>query len=204
LRIVPNQTAMSTYTAFLDHSRLASGSLAAVAERCKACLDADPGAAILVYDDETGRPVDIDYRGTTHDVLARLAPAASPETTAPAAEARRGPGRPRLGVVAREVTLLPRHWDWLGAQPGGASVALRRLVEAASRENIPADRRRQARETVDRLMLALGGDLPGYEEASRAFHRGERERFEALLEAWPADVRDYVRALAAPAFVGVG
>lgn len=191
---------MSTYTAFLGHSRLASGSLAAVARQGKAHVDADPGAAILVYDDETGRPADIDYRGTIDDVLARLAPADDAEPVAPVSDARRGPGRPRLGVVAREVTLLPRHWEWLGAQPGGASVALRRLVEDASRQNAAVDRRRQASEAVDRLMLALGGDLPGYEEASRAFHRGERDRFEALLEAWPADVRDYVRKSAAAAW----
>ncbi|WP_413624895.1 DUF2239 family protein [Luteibacter sp. Lutesp34] len=191
---------MSTYTAFLGHSRLASGSLAAVARQGKAHADTDPGATILVYDDETGRPMDIDYRGTIDDVLARLAPADDVEPVAPVSDARRGPGRPRLGVVAREVTLLPRHWEWLGAQPGGASVALRRLVEDASRQNAAVDRRRQASEAVDRLMLALGGDLPGYEEASRAFHRGERERFEALLEAWPADVRDYVRMLAQPVF----
>ena len=184
---------MSTYTAFHAQTRLAAGSLATVAERCKALLDTDPGAAVLVYDDDTGRPVDIDYRGTTHDVLARLAPAIEPT-------ARRGPGRPKLGVVAREVTLLPRHWDWLGSQPGGASVALRRLVEAASRDNASTDRIRHAREAVDRVMLALGGNLPGYEEASRAFHRNERERFEALIEAWPADVRDYVRTLAETAF----
>lgn len=183
---------MSTYTAFHAQTRLAAGSLAEVAERCKGLLDADPGAAVLVYDDATGRPVDIDYRGSTSEVLARVAPAAE-------AGARRGPGRPKLGVVAREVTLLPRHWDWLGSQPGGASVALRRLVEAASRDNASADRIRQAREAADRVMLALAGNLPGYEEASRAFHRQERERFEALTEAWPVDVRDYVRTLAAPA-----
>lgn len=191
---------MSTYTAFLGHARLASGSLATVARQSKAHADADPGASILVYDDETGRAVDIDYRGTIDDVLARLVPANDAEPAVPAVDARRGPGRPRLGVVAREVTLLPRHWEWLGAQPGGASVALRRLVEEASRQNAAVDRRRQASEAVDRLMLALGGDLPGYEEASRAFHRGERERFEALLEAWPADVRDYVRRSAAAAW----
>jgi hypothetical protein len=181
---------MSSYTAFHAHTRLASGSLAVVAERCKAFLDADPGAAVLVYDDSTGRPVDIDYRGSTQAVLARLAAAVEPAV-------RRGPGRPKLGVVAREVTLLPRHWDWLANQPGGASVALRRLVEAASRENADADRARQAREAVDRVMLALAGDLPGYEEASRAFHRNERERFADLTEAWPGDVRDYIRSLAA-------
>ncbi|WP_448099303.1 DUF2239 family protein [Luteibacter yeojuensis] len=182
---------MSTYTAFLDHRRLAAGSLAVVAERCKIVLDGDPGATPLVYDDSTGRPVDIDYRGTVHDVLARL-PGSDPAM-------KRGPGRPKLGVVAREVTLLPRHWEWLASQPGGASVALRRLVEAASRDGAPADRVRQARESVDRIMLALAGNLPGYEEASRAFHRHEAERFETLIHEWPEDVRDYVHGLASRA-----
>ncbi|SEW23180.1 DUF2239 family protein [Luteibacter sp. 329MFSha] len=181
---------MATYTAFHHHTRIAAGSLIAVAERCKAFLDADPNGMPIVYDDATGRPVDIDYRGSTHDVLARLA-------TAEPAAARRGPGRPKLGVVAREVTLLPRHWDWLATQPGGASVALRKLVEAARRETGAADEVRQASEAVDRVMLALAGDLPGYEEASRAFHRGEVGRFDELTEAWPVDVRDYVRSMAA-------
>lgn len=178
---------MSTYIAFLGQTRYAAGSLAAVVERCKALLDSDPNASPIIYDDETGRPVDIDYRGTTHDVLARLS---SSEPVA-----KRGPGRPKLGVVAREVTLLPRHWDWLATQPGGASVALRRLVETASRDGSVADRLRQAREAVDRVMYALAGNFPDYEEASRAFHRNEPERFDALTESWPADVRDYVRLL---------
>jgi Uncharacterized protein conserved in bacteria len=182
----------SNYTAFDGTTRVASGALAVVAERCKARLDGEPHASPIIYDDSTGRPVDVDYRGTTHDVLARLA-AAEP------APARRGPGRPKLGVVAREVTLLPRHWEWLAAQPGGASVALRRLVEHASRENVEADRSRQVAEAVDRVMLALAGDLAGYEEASRAFHRRDAERFNAQTAAWPVDVRDYVRGLAAAA-----
>lgn len=182
---------MSTYTAFLEHRRLAAGPLAVVAERCKTLLDSDPGATPIIYDDGTGRPVDIDYRGTVHDVLARL------HGSDPVA--KRGPGRPKLGVVAREVTLLPRHWEWLASQPGGASVALRRLVEVASRDGAPVDRVRLAREAVDRVMLALAGNLPGYEEASRAFHRHEAERFQALIRDWPEDVRDYIGTLAARA-----
>jgi hypothetical protein len=180
----------TNYTAFDGAARVATGALAVVAERCKALLDGEPNASPIIYDDSTGRPVDIDYRGTTHDVLARL-PAGE------GAPARRGPGRPKLGVVAREVTLLPRHWEWLATHPGGASVALRRLVENASRENADADRTRVASEAVDRVMLALAGNLGGYEEASRAFHRRDAERFTALTEGWPTDVRDYVRGLAA-------
>jgi hypothetical protein len=177
------------YTAFDGTARVATGALSVVAERCKALLDDQPHASPIIYDDSTGRPVDVDYRGTTHDVLGRL-PATD---TAPA---KRGPGRPKLGVVAREVTLLPRHWEWLATQPGGASVALRRLVELASRERADSDRVREASEAVDRVMLALAGNLSGYEEASRAFHRREGDRFATLTEAWPADVRAYVRTLA--------
>ncbi len=74
----------------------------------------------------------------------------------------RGRGRPKLGVVAREVTLLPRHWDWLNAQPGGASVALRKLVEQARRANGDADRARAAREAAYHFMSAMAGDLPAF------------------------------------------
>lgn len=182
---------MSTYTAFVDSARVAHGSLNAVVAQCKTLVDTDASAAPIIYDDATGRPFDVDYRGDAGAVLARLPPDEPP--------ARRGPGRPKLGVVAREVTLLPRHWDWLGRQPGGASVALRRLVEVASREGAPADRVRLAREAVDRVMLALAGNLAGYEEASRAFHRHDAARFATLTEDWPADVRHYVRMLAARA-----
>ncbi|GAA0911956.1 DUF2239 family protein [Rothia nasimurium] len=177
------------YAAFDGYVCVAAGSLADVAERCKQLLDARPDASPIVYDDTTGRPVDIDYRGSVEDVLSRLS---ADETEPPA---KRGPGRPKLGVVAREVTLLPRHWDWLANQPGGASVALRRLVESASREGAPAERVRQAREVVDRVMFALAGDLPGYEEASRAFHRHEADHFDELIAGWPEDVRRYVNHL---------
>ena len=189
---------MSTYTAFHSHTRLAAGSLAAVAERCKAVLDASPDAMPIVYDDATGRAVDIDYRGTTHDVLARLA------TPGEAQAAKRGPGRPKLGVVAREVTLLPRHWEWLGEQPGGASVTLRKLVDAARKGQgvvqgvDPAAHR--ARAAADRFMSTMLGNQPGYEEASRALYGGDRARFVTLSEPWPADLRDHARRLAAPAF----
>ncbi|MBV8158473.1 MAG: DUF2239 family protein, partial [Dyella sp.] len=132
-----------------------------------------------------------DFRGTDDEVLARLPVSAQAEPAV-----ARGPGRPKLGVVAREVTLLPRHWDWLAAQPGGASATLRRLVEDARRASSGQDRRREASEAVDRFMLAMTGNLPDYEEASRAFWRRESERFIQLTEAWPADVREHVRLLA--------
>jgi hypothetical protein len=108
----------------------------------------------------------------------------------------RGPGRPRLGVVAREVTLLPRHWEWLATQPGGASVALRRLVEEARRTSASADRARASRDAAYRVMHALGGDLPDFEEASRALFAGDRDRFRLHTAAWPLDVSAHVDRLA--------
>ncbi len=149
--------------------------------------DVPQGGEFLVFDDQTGRQVDLDMRGTIEEVSTRY----SPEAAEP-----RGRGRPRLGVVAREVTLMPRHWDWLGLQPGGASVALRKLVEEARRKSGDADRIRAAQEATYRFMSALAGNLPGFEEASRALFAYDRRRFSDLVASWPEDVRDYAIKLA--------
>ena len=105
-----------------------------------------------------------------------------------------------LGVVAREVTLLPRHWEWLAHQPGGASVALRKLVEAARRDPGGKDRVRQAREAAYRFMSALAGNEAGFEEAARALFAGRRVDFETHVGRWPKDVREHAVRLAAPSF----
>jgi hypothetical protein len=196
-----------TCTAFAGHRRLATGDLVAVALVAKGALDRGERAVILAFDDETARPVELDLRGSAGEVKARHAarrdqPFASLPHAAEPADEPRGPGRPKLGVVAREVTLLPRHWEWLSAQPGGASVALRKLVEEARRAAGGRDRVRRAQEVAYRFMTALAGDLPGYEEATRALFAGTRERFEELLAAWPVDVAVYARGLAGPAFPG--
>lgn len=181
-------------TAFAGDRLLASGPLAEVALAVRRAA-AGGGAALLVFDDATGRVVDLDLRGSEAEVLARLAPpAAGPDAAPEALPGRRGRGRPRLGVVAREVTLLPRHWDWLAAQPGGASVTLRRLVEAARRADGRSER--AARDAAYRFMTALAGDRPGYEEATRALYAGDRARFDAQVASWPADVGDHAARLA--------
>lgn len=177
--------------AFDGYRRIAAGSLADVALATKHAVDAGVDGPVLVFDDLNGRPVELDLRGTPDDVLARLPAPVSDDEPAP-----RGPGRPKLGVIAREVTLLPRHWDWLASQSGGASATLRRLVEEARRSHRERDAARLAGEAVDRFMSAMTGNLPGYEEASRAFWRKERERFMHVTDAWPADVREHVRQLA--------
>ena len=174
-----------TCTAFVGSRRLAAGSLAEVALAVSQALQADPLAAVLVFDDQTARPVELDTRGDEAEVRARYAPEP---------EAQRGRGRPKLGVVAREVTLLPRHWDWLSRQPGGASVALRKLVDGA-RSDVRGQAR-EAQETAYRFMSAMGGDLPGFEEATRALFASDQPGLEAQLAAWPVDLRDHVMRLA--------
>jgi hypothetical protein len=178
-----------TCTAFAGNRRVAAGPVAAVARAVKAALDAGEPAAVLIFDDATSRPVEIDFRGNADEVLARL-------DSPPA----RGPGRPRLGVVPREVTLLPRQWEWLNAQPGGASVALRKLVDEARRGNEDKERARLAQEAAYRFVTALAGNEMGYEEAVRELFAGNRSGFEARTQGWPPDVRDHARKLASPAF----
>lgn len=162
-----------SYVAFSGFDHLVSGSLAEVYVACRQ----DPIA--LIFDRETGRVVDVDPRFPPGDEAPR-------------------PGRPKLGVVAREITLLPRHWDWLAAQPGGASVALRKLVEEASRR--PESRQRARRDAAYRLATALVGNAPAYEEAMRALYAGQKEDFDAHIEAWPADVRRLLEEMTVEAF----
>jgi uncharacterized protein len=195
-----------TCTAFEGVRRIASGARAEVALAVKRVIERGEQAPVLVFDDLTSQPVEFDLRGTDADVLARLA--AEPGGRTEAAEAAepadeetpRGRGRPRLGVVAREVTLLPRHWDWLNGQPGGASVALRKLVEAARLAGEDKERMRRAQEATYRFMTALAGNLPDYEEATRALFAADRARFHASVGQWPADVREYAEKLAERAF----
>lgn len=175
--------------AFAGTELLAKGPLVEVVRAAKAALDRGSAHSVAVLDLVTSRPVDINFTGTEEEVLQRI--------PRPAA---RGVGRPKLGVVAREVTLLPRHWEWLAAQPGGASVALRKLVEHASRDLRGADQAREAQESAYRFMHELMGDAPGFEEASRALFAGKRERFRELVASWPPALRAHLLELAEPSF----
>jgi len=184
-----------SYTAFVGVMRVAAGHPGAVALALKERGEADAERMPMVFDDTSGKQVDLDLRGSAEEILRRL-----PGGQATEEPARTGPGRPKLGVVAREVTLLPRHWEWLSGQPGGASVALRKLVEDARRANAGVDGVRMAREAAYRFMHAMAGDLPGYEDATRALFAGNREAFTGHIAAWPEDLRDYAVTLAAGAW----
>lgn len=170
-----------SFTAFAGARRIAAGDLATVAAAVHGLGEAiEP---VLIIEDATGRPVDLDLRGDADAVRARYTPEPA---------AKPGRGRPRLGVAAREVTLLPSQWEWLAQQPGGASATLRRLVDQARRSG--AEQRRQAQDAAHRVTTLLAGDLPQYEDALRAFYAGDFDQLGALVRAWPTDIADYVLA----------
>lgn len=179
----------TTFTAFVGDKQIASGDLRAVVSRMKELADRRKADGALLFDDQSGRLVDVVLDGTLEDVLAAAIPEASPK----------GRGRPKLGVTAREVTLLPRHWDWLEQQPNGASAALRRLVEEA-RKREPTDPKRLAREATHRFLTAMAGDRPGYEEALRSLYAQDREGFERRARRWPSDIRKHAARLASASF----
>jgi len=174
------------YTAFAGDRQIAAGPLDTMLPQLKKWADGAPVELPLIFDDHTGRQVDFDLRGTVADVLSRAIPP-------------RGPGRPKLGVVPREISLLPRHWDWLEAQPNGASAAIRRLIDDARNREPDRQRSRQARDATSRMLTALAGNLPGYEEATRALYAADGSGFQRRIARWPADIRNYALRMAAPA-----
>lgn len=202
------------HTAFEGHRLLLSGALVEVALAVKTAIESGAPNAVLVFDDVTGRVVDLDLRGGSAEISERLSQPpqtfvgryrpASHETAGPAKDdaanvegtEARGRGRPRLGVVAREVTLLPKQWDWLATQPGGASAVLRRLVDDARRNGGKRQARRAAQEAGYHFMQAIAGDLPGYEEATRALFADDQPKLEQCIADWPHDIRAYALRLA--------
>lgn len=189
---------LPTWVAFEHHHQTAAGQPEVVIAAIQQRLAADPHAMLVVLDANSSERIELNWR-TPLEQLLTLVPGPAPDAPGDEAadETPRGPGRPRLGVTAREVTLLPRHWEWLARQPGGASVALRKLVQGAMREGNVADTRRRATDAAYRFMSIVGGDLPHYEEISRALFAGELARLRALIGGWPADVAAHLQSLIA-------
>ncbi len=215
----PEMTAMGivgtkgkTFTAFAGLKIIASGALKHVAQTTKKAIDDGETDFVLIFDDATAQPIEVDFRGTLKDVVSRIDESTRADRTkldtdskdADAArdgdsrhdDSNRGPGRPKLGVVSREVTLLPRHWEWLNSQPGGASVALRKLVDEARHTNTGKEAIRQSQEAAYRFMSAMAGNLPGFEESARALFAGNVLKFTEHTREWPADIYKYSRKLA--------
>lgn len=186
-------------TAFSGPLRIASGELRHVAMKAKQAFDAYPERAVLIFNDTDAHQVELPLELPAADLLAWLVQPQPGADTTPAV--RRKPGRPKLGVVPREVTLLPRHWDWLAAQPGGASVALRKLVDEARKVTADDDRRRAAQEAAYRFLHAMAGNQSGFEDVARALFAGDFSGFQAGIAAWPEDIREHTEWLATDAFV---
>jgi uncharacterized protein len=186
-----------SWSVFQGTRRIAAGSMAEAVRAAKAAIDGGGNEPVMVLDDRTAQRVEVDFRNDIDVILARLP---KPAPAEPAPDAPRGRGRPRIGVVAREVTLLPRHWEWLNRQPGGASVALRKLVEEARHTHRHRDRIRLSQEATYRFMTLMAGDRPGFEEAARALFAGNHVRFDAITGSWPIDIRDHAQRLASGAF----
>jgi hypothetical protein len=184
---------IQSFTAFVGQRRLLSGTLAEVALAVKRSGQPAP---VIIFNDATGRSLDLDLRVSDSEIIARLPMPPPAEPEAEASDEPRGRGRPKLGVVAREVTLLPRHWEWLSAQPGGASVALRKLIDEVRRVSGDRDRLRAARDAAYHFMSTMAGNLANFEEASRALFADDRRRFAGLIADWPIDIRDHIVRLA--------
>jgi len=183
---------LRTYTAFCGERQLATGDVRTVLLHAKRYVDGGGGEPLLVFEDQSGMQTELELEGTEEQALARLA--ADPAFAAALPQPVK-PGRPKLGVVAREITLLPRHWEWLDRQPGGSSAALRRLVESASKNGRGKEQARAAREAAGKFMWAMTGNLPDFEEATRALYAKDQARLEALIRDWPVDLRKHVERL---------
>jgi hypothetical protein len=189
------------WLAFCGTELIAEGELHHVAARAKDAIDRGAVPTIQFFEAQSSRQIDLDFSGSLEDVLDRID---HPVPETPPAPQQRTRGRPRLGVVAREVTLLPRHWEWLSRQPGGASVNIRKLIETARRGDDGSTRLRGARDRLYAFMSPVAGDLAGFEEASRALFAGDGNRFQELIKSWPGDVRRHLTQLAVDAFPGGG
>ena len=183
-------------TAFEGERRIAAGSLSDVVAATKACIERQGSLPILVFDHATGQTLEIDFRGSVTDVLERLPTSGSESPVDPESAPVRKAGRPKLGVVGREITLLPRQWEWLASQPGGASVVIRKLVEEARKDRDFKGLKRDIHASAYRFMSVMAGDRPGFEEASRALFADDREGLKNRIAEWPVDIRDHVIFLA--------
>jgi hypothetical protein len=184
------------YTAFEGQKVLATGPLEDVALAMRRRSKTNPSASILLFSDSSGKQMDVDLHGSESELIGRLQVFVAKED--PNGAAVTGPGRPKLGVVAREISLLPRHWEWLATQSGGASATLRRLIEDARKNPSDKERVREAQERTHKFMTALAGDLPNYEEALRALYAKEKTFFQSLIRKWPEDIRDHSKKLSMP------
>lgn len=196
-----NDNTSFNFTAFMGTSMVATGSLQHVVSSVKDTLEDSDLLQVLIFNDTTGKQIDVDFRGDTDAVIEGLKehlgilpdPVLNDNTP-------RRPGRPKLGVVSGEVTLLPRHWEWLKSQPGGASVTIRKLINEARRTGGTQGKVRAAQEATHHFMTAMAGNFPQYEEALRFLYAGDSDRFHHSIKEWAPDIRNHIYKMAVDAF----
>ncbi|MCH7331632.1 DUF2239 family protein [Acinetobacter modestus] len=170
-----------TYTAFLNEQCLASGLLADVAIAIQQHAN-QSNSTILIFNDQTGRQIDLDLSGSEQNIQQRYA---EPEMV-------KKVGRPKLGVISREITLQQKHWDWLDQQSSSASAVIRKLIDKELNDPNSESNRMLAKQATDRFMSAMLGNMPNYEEATRALYQGDREVFLDLIRDYPKDIKEYL------------
>ncbi|MBC7539648.1 MAG: DUF2239 family protein [Bacteriovorax sp.] len=187
---------INTYTAFDGHKLFGQGDLSEIVIKIKKQLGKSDNASIIIFSDNTGKVFDFNFQGTLSDVKKRLDMYIQTEVP----EVNAGAGRPKLGVISREISLLPQHWEWLATQPGGSSSTLRKLVDEAKKKTSGGPSIKQTQEIVHRFASAMAGDFEGFEEALRALYRKDKGLFHAQMKNWPEDIRDYIIELSKPVF----
>ncbi|MBQ13897.1 MAG: hypothetical protein CMQ17_05795 [Gammaproteobacteria bacterium] len=190
----------SNYVAFDGTKLIAEGDLLAVALQLKAELTATKTGSVLVFGNSSGKQIDLDLGGSEADLRKRFSQQGDGQEQQETVSTAKTRGRPRLGVIGREVTLLPRHWQWLDRQRGSASAALRRLVDQERKATVHEDLVRQAQDSANRFMYAMAGNLQGFEEAVRSLYACDKQGFIAEMRRWPSDVKRYAMQFAAAAF----
>jgi len=171
-------------TVFMGQQVLVNGSTEDVLKVLKSRYELQDYSPVLVFEDATGNQMDFDLRGSMEEVLLRAGQSSS-----------RSRGRPSLGVASREISLFPRHWEWLESQPRGVSATLRLLVEQERKRNPGAQERRRLQDAANRFLTAMAGNLPNYEEVTRALYADDHERLKILMADWPAGIRNFVHRL---------
>ncbi len=190
---------MSVHILFEHHNCVCTGTLYEIATWIRANENDKNKPPELIFDMDSGRQIDIDTRGTDTEIQTRYGVPSNEDS--PSLQPEKGKrGRPKLGVVGREVTLLPRHWEWLDRQRGGASGTIRRLIDEARKHSAHSDGIRMAQDRTNRFISAIAGDLPGFEEATRALYSGNEVAFAENVSFWPKDVRTYTLKFSEGAF----
>jgi hypothetical protein len=178
----------NTYTAFNNTDLFHQGDLSEVVLKIKDHIGKAENTTITVFSDATGKTIDFNFQGTKKDVQKRLDVFVSESSLT---NTITGPGRPKLGVISREISLLPTHWEWLSTQPGGASAILRRLVDEARKKSLNTPSIKSIQEKTHRFISAIAGDLEGYEEVLRAMYRKDEDQFLIHMSSWPNDLKTH-------------